>query len=153
MRTLRFSAVLTVFFVTTSPILIGAIIGGVFFLYHILSHLGGELNIQHAFNIWLLTIFHGFAMYAIPSFILGIIVMFLLDKGMPRSRFLPASLIVATIMAIWAYTTVDYKVIMPVFIVLIASAIGSYFLLLWISVPKERRTVPPVFDGLQKNKE
>lgn len=150
MRTLRFSAVLTVFFVTIAPTLVGALIGGVFFLYHIASHLGGELNIHHAFNIWLLTIFHGFAMYAIPSFILGIILMFLLDKGVPKARFIPISLIVAVIMAIWAYTTVDYKIITPIAIVFIAATIGTYILLNWISLPIEQRKVPPVFDGLLK---
>lgn len=148
MRTLRFSAVLTVFFFTILPAVLGFIVGAVFFVYHLLSHLGGELSVENAFRTWLLTVMHGLVMYAIPSFVLGLVMLFLLDKGIAKARFLFISLGVAVIMTIWAITTVGF--VGPVWVVFVVAFLGWMFFLPWVTVPMEQRKVPRVFDGLYK---
>lgn len=145
MRVLRFSAVMTVFLFTMLPAVLGFIVGGLFFVYHILSHLGGELHFQEALQMWLLTMLHGWVMYAIPCFVLGLIMIFVLDKGLSRSKFLVVSVASAVVMTIWAMTTVEFNG--PIAIIFIISLLGLWFFLPWVSVPEEQRTAPRIFNN------
>lgn len=148
MRVLRFSAVMTVFLFTVLPLVLGFMIGALFFVYHLVSHVGAELHVENAFRMWLLTAMHGMVMYAIPSFILGIVMMFVLDRGIAKSKFILISLGVAVLMTIWSVTTVDFAG--PLWIIFVASFLGWYAFLPWVSVPMEHRKVARVFDGLSK---
>lgn len=145
MRVLRFSAVITVFLFTILPAVLGFIVGGLFFIYHLVSHLGGELHLQSALQMWLLTILHGAVMYAIPCFVLGLIMMFLLDRGIAKSKFLVVSLLSAVAMTIWAMTTVEFAG--PAIVIFIIAFVGLCIFLPWVSIPMEQRTVPRIFNG------
>lgn len=147
MRTLRFSAVWTVFLFTILPALVGGVIGAFFFGYHLLTHLGSELNIHAAFNTWLLTVMHGLVMYAIPSLFIGIVLMFLLDRGIATTRVPIFCVVVGIIMSVWAIVTVEFTG--PIWVIFVGSVVGTYVFLRWVTVPLEKRTVPRVFDSLK----
>lgn len=148
MRVLRFSAVVTVFLFTILPAVLGFVVGALFFVYHLVSHIGAELHVENAFRMWLLTAMHGMVMYAIPSFVLGLVMMFVLDKGIAKAKFILISLGVAVLMTVWSITTVDFAG--PLWIIFAVSFLGWYVFLPWVSVPSEQRKVARVFDGLGK---
>ncbi|MDY3332055.1 MAG: hypothetical protein SOX43_08895 [Pelistega sp.] len=151
MRTLRFSASLTVLFSTLLSGVVGLLVGFVFFISHLLSHIGdwANINMGFAFQIWMLTAMHGLVMYAIPSLLTGIALIFFLDRGMASSRFFLISLLVAVVMTIWAVVTVEFTG--SLILVFVLSAIAMYGFLWWVTVPVEQRQTTSLFDGLDKS--
>lgn len=150
MYTLRFSAGLTVLLSTLLPGMVGLFVGAVFFFLHIVSHLGdwANLKIVFAFQIWMLTAMHGLVMYAIPALLLGIALIFFLDRGVAKSRFWVISILVAVVMTAWALGTVDFTG--SIALIFGLSVVAVYVFLLWITVPMEQRKTAQLFDGLKK---
>lgn len=151
MRTLRFSASLTVLFSALLPGVVGVLVGAAFFIYRVLLAISTDisLDIPFAFQIWLLTAMHGLVMYAIPSLLLGIALIFFLDRGMAKKKFALISVVVALIMTAWAVGTVDFTG--SITLIFGLSMVAVYVFLLWITVPIEQRKTARLFDGLNNN--
>lgn len=151
MRTLRFSASLTVLFSALLPGVVGLLVGVAFFIYRLFLAIGSEvsLDIPFAFQIGLLTAMHGLVMYAIPGLLLGIALIFFLDRGVAKKNFVWISIVVALIMSAWALGTVDFTG--SIALIFGLSVVAVYVFLLWISVPMEQRKTAKLFDGLDKS--
>lgn len=151
MRTLRFSASLTVLFSALLPGVVGLLVGAAFFIYQIFLAIGSDvsLNIPFAFQIWMLTAMHGLVMYAIPSLLLGIALIFFLDRGVAKKKFALISILVALVMTVWAVGTVDFTG--SIALIFGLSVVAVYVFLLWITVPMEQRKTAKLFDELNKS--
>ncbi len=150
MRTLRFSASLTVLFSALLPGVVGLFVGAAFFIYRIFLAMGADvsLDIPFAFQIWMLTAMHGLVMYAIPSLLLGIALIFFLDRGVAKKKFALISIVVALVMTAWAVGTVDFTG--SIALIFGLSMVAVYVFLLWVTVPIEQRKTARLFDGLNK---
>ncbi|WP_159991540.1 hypothetical protein [Pelistega ratti] len=140
MRTLRFSAAPTVFLFIALPAILGILVMVVLSMYYGITK-GGLTSLE--WYISLLVLLHSFGMYAVPFLVLGIITVFLLDRGLGSTGVLLLSVISAVILAVWNIIISDEVV--PIVLVLLLGFIGVYCLLLWASVPIEERKVPKLF--------
>ncbi|ETD70804.1 hypothetical protein V757_07225 [Pelistega indica] len=147
MRELRFSYPLTVLLFTVLPALLGFIVGAFFFIYHLFTHMGGDLKIGLAFQTWMLTIMHGIVMYGIPALVLGIISVFLLDKGMSKKAIVLFSVITMIVMVLWALFTVEFTG--NTLLVALLALFGSYQWMYFLSVPHTQRVVPKLFNDAE----
>lgn len=146
MRTLRFSVGLTVLLIALLPAVVGFLVGAVFFIYHLIMH--GSFNIGAVFQIWLLTAMHGIVMYAIPFLLIGVVLIFFLDRGVAKIHFWLISLIVGLIIVAWAVFTVDFNG--SLILIFALSFIGMLLFLNWVTVPIEQRTTARLFNRSEK---
>ncbi len=88
-------------------------------------------------------------MYAIPSLLLGIALIFFLDRGVAKKKFALISILVALVMTVWAVGTVDFTG--SIALIFGLSVVAVYVFLLWITVPMEQRKTAKLFDDLNKS--
>ncbi len=154
MRVLRFSMVLTVFLFAILPAIVGLLLGLLFFVQYLFNHFFGAqaeqaIEWQNAANTILLTAMHGGVMYGTLSLVLGIVVAFLLDKGMDHAKRLLFSVGAAGLTALWADVTVEFTGSITLIFTL---ALFSYYLaIMWWSVPPEQRTASRIFADKSAN--
>lgn len=149
MRVLRFSLVLTIFLFAILPALTGFVIGLFFLLQYLYTHILGSqsaqaIEWQHALDTVLLTVMHGAVMYGVLSLVLGIVVTFMLDKGMSSLKRLLFSLGAAGLTVLWADVTVGFTG--NYFLIFVAALVSYYLAIHWWSVPPEQRTAARIFE-------
>ncbi|NEN75554.1 hypothetical protein F9B74_04325 [Pelistega sp. NLN82] len=140
MRTLRFSAATTVFLFIVLPAILSVLVMVVLSIYYVIAK-GGLTHLEWYISI--LVLLHGFGMYAVPFLILGVMTVFLLDKGLSATGILLLSIISAVILVVWRIIIEDD--IVPIIMVLALGFMSVYGLLMWVSVPIEQRKVPKLF--------